>query len=205
MNWDVRVEVMDPSPEAPCHLTTRFVQADLKDADAVVAFGQGLDAITVEIEHVSVEGLQVGRPRRGSGPAACAFGLDSRQRPRCKPSTPVSQAPPTSSSRAWKTLAPWGFPSSKNSGRAATTEGRWALNTPKTHKPGFDAPCVLEQAMDIDKELSVIVARNKGETAVYPVVEAVFNPEVNLVDHLMAPAAISPSKNPTRGTWPSRW
>ena len=59
MNWDVRVEVMDPSPEASCkHLTTRFVQADLKDADAVVAFGQGLDAITVEIEHVSVEGLQ---------------------------------------------------------------------------------------------------------------------------------------------------
>ena len=42
MNWDVRVEVMDPSPEASCkHLTTRFVQADLKDADAVVAFGQG--------------------------------------------------------------------------------------------------------------------------------------------------------------------
>ena len=57
---------------------------------------------------------------------------------------------------------------------------------------GFDAPCVLERAIDIDKELSVIVARNaRGETAVYPVVESVFNAEVNLVDHLMAPAAIS--------------
>ena len=57
---------------------------------------------------------------------------------------------------------------------------------------GFDAPLVLEQAVDIQKELSVIVARNKsGETAVYPVVEAVFNHEVNLVHHLMAPAAIS--------------
>ena len=60
---------------------------------------------------------------------------------------------------------------------------------------GFDAPCVLEQAVDIDKELSVIVARNaNGQTAVYPVVESVFNPEVNLVDHLMAPAAIAPSQ-----------
>ena len=57
---------------------------------------------------------------------------------------------------------------------------------------GFDAPCILEQAVDIDKELSVIVARNAtGDTAVYPVVESVFNPEVNLVDHLMAPAAIT--------------
>ena len=36
MNWDVRVEVMDPSDEASCrHLTHRFVQGDLKDAAAV--------------------------------------------------------------------------------------------------------------------------------------------------------------------------
>ena len=60
MNWDVRVEVMDPSREASCrHLTSRFVQGDLKDAEAVVAFGRDLDVLTVEIEHVSVAGLQV--------------------------------------------------------------------------------------------------------------------------------------------------
>ena len=54
MNWDVRVEVMDPSEEASCrHLTSRFVQGDLKDAAAVVAFGRDLDVVTVEIEHVS--------------------------------------------------------------------------------------------------------------------------------------------------------
>ena len=59
MNWDLRVEVMDPSAEASCrHLTSRFVQGDLKDAEAVVAFGRDLDVLTVEIEHVSVEGLQ---------------------------------------------------------------------------------------------------------------------------------------------------
>ena len=59
MNWDVRVEVMDPSEEASCrHLTSRFVKGDLKDAEAVVAFGRDLDVLTVEIEHVSVEGLQ---------------------------------------------------------------------------------------------------------------------------------------------------
>ena len=52
MNWDVRVEVMDPSPEAYCrHLTHRFVQGDLQNEEAVVAFGQGLDVLTVEIEH----------------------------------------------------------------------------------------------------------------------------------------------------------
>ena len=34
MNWDIRVEVMDPSDEASCrHLTHRFVQGDLNDAN----------------------------------------------------------------------------------------------------------------------------------------------------------------------------
>src|SRR6185295_15121975 len=48
------------------------------------------------------------------------------------------------------------------------------------HK-AFDAPCVLEKLVDIDKEISVIVAKNEnGETAVYPPVEMVFDPRYNL-------------------------
>ena len=39
-------------------VTSRFVQGDLKDAEAVVAFGQDLDVVAVEIEHVSIDGLQ---------------------------------------------------------------------------------------------------------------------------------------------------
>ena len=59
IDLDVRVEVMDPSADAPCrHLTPRFVQGDLNDADAVFAFGKDLDVITIEIEHVSVPGLR---------------------------------------------------------------------------------------------------------------------------------------------------
>ena len=59
IDLDMRVEVMDPSSEAPCKsLTHRFVQGDLNDADSVYDFGRGLDVITIEIEHVSVEGLR---------------------------------------------------------------------------------------------------------------------------------------------------
>ena len=50
---------MDPSAEAPCrHLTPRFVQGDLQNSKDVIAFGSELDVITIEIEHVSVEGLR---------------------------------------------------------------------------------------------------------------------------------------------------
>ena len=55
IDLDARVEVMDPSADAPCaHLTQRFVQGNLLDAKAVEAFGTGLDCITIAIEGVSV-------------------------------------------------------------------------------------------------------------------------------------------------------
>ena len=61
------------------------------------------------------------------------------------------------------------------------------------HK-GFSEASLLEQAIDIDKELGVIVARNAaGDTAIYPIVEAIFDPKANLVSSLFAPAQIDDS------------
>ena len=57
---------------------------------------------------------------------------------------------------------------------------------------GFDAPGVLEELIDFEKEISVIVARNaRGEVRTFPVVELVFHPEKNLVEYLFAPARLS--------------
>lgn len=56
----------------------------------------------------------------------------------------------------------------------------------------FDAPSVIEELVDIDKELSVIVARNlDGEVKSFPPVEMIFNHEANLLDYQLCPANIS--------------
>ena len=53
-------------------------------------------------------------------------------------------------------------------------------------------PSLIEKVVNIEKELSVVIARNaQGETATFPVVEAVFDPVANLVSSLIAPAKIS--------------
>ena len=200
MNWDVRVEVMDPSDEASCrHLTHRFVQGDLKDAAAVEAFGQSLDVVTVEIEHVSVEGLKsladagvVVVPRPEHLGLIQDKGLQKQAYERWGiPSAPFKLI------SSLDEVGAMGFPVVQKL-RKGGYDGKGVQvlrSESEAMERGFDAPCVLEQAVDIDKELSVIVARNAaGETAVYPVVESVFNPEVNLVDHLMAPAAITPEQ-----------
>jgi 5-(carboxyamino)imidazole ribonucleotide synthase len=200
MNWDVRVEVMDPSSEASCrHLTHRFVQGDLQDAEAVVAFGAGLDVATVEIEHVSVEGLQALAdqgvdvvPR----PAHLALIQDKGLQKQAFERWDVPSAP-----YRWidgrDDVGALGYPVVQKLRRGGYDgKGVQVLRSAAdAAERAFDAPSVLEALVDIDKELSVLVARNAaGQTAVYPVVEAVFNPEVNLVDHLMAPATISAAK-----------
>jgi len=197
LNWDVRVEVMDPSEEASCrHLTARFVQGDLQDADAVVDFGLGLDVITVEIEHVSVEGLQ-SLANHGvevvPRPAHLALIQDKGRQKQAFETWGIPSAPFVLVDGA-NEVASMGYPIVQKL-RTGGYDGKGVQilhNSQDAAQRAFDAPSVLEQRVDIHKELSVIVARNaSGDTAVYPVVEAVFNPEINLVDHLMAPAAIS--------------
>ena len=199
MNWDVRVEVMDPSPGASCrHLTHRFVQGDLQNEEAVVAFGQGLDVLTVEIEHVSTEGLQRLADQGVQVvplPQHLALIQDKGLQKQAFDAWGVPSAPFVLVENLAQVDA-IGFPVVQKLRKGGYDgKGVQILQSPQEALDrGFNAPCVLEKAVDIDKELSVIVARNAhGETAVYPVVEAVFNPEVNLVDHLMAPASISPA------------
>jgi 5-(carboxyamino)imidazole ribonucleotide synthase len=198
---DLRVEVMDPSPEAPCrHLTHRFVQGDLNDADAVFEFGRELDVVTIEIEHVSVEGL-----RRLQAAGVTVY------------PSPDHLAIIQDKGVQKQFFVDHGIPTAAfvlGVGQAGAVEASNTLDFPfvqKLRTGGYDGqgvqlladaeaaadrvwdePSVWEQAVDIEKELSVIVARNpSGETATFPVVEAVFDPAANLVDYLIAPADIA--------------
>ena len=64
------------------------------------------------------------------------------------------------------------------------------LNQGDLHK-GFDAPSVLEKMVAIDKEIAQIIAVNKkGEIALYPPVDMVFDANLNLLDYQLSPAYI---------------
>src|SRR5690606_31957365 len=56
---------------------------------------------------------------------------------------------------------------------------------------GFDAPSVLEKMVTIYKEIAQIVAiNNKGEAAIYPPVDMVFDEKLNILDYQLSPANI---------------
>ena len=77
------------------------------------------------------------------------------------------------------------------------SEGEIAILTKEELRAGkaaeiFEGSVVLETFIEDAIELSVIVARNgRGEIKSYPVVEMVFDPEINLVDYLFAPSKMS--------------
>ncbi|MDA9835548.1 5-(carboxyamino)imidazole ribonucleotide synthase [Flavobacteriales bacterium] len=196
VDLDLRVEVMDPSEKAPCaKFTHRFITGDLNDAEAVYQFGKELDIVTIEIEHVSVEGL---RRLEQSGvkvipkPEHIALIQDKGLQKQFFENNRI----PTSDFiliEAEGNISSLGLPIVQKL-RTGGYDGRGVqiLKTPSDIvEKGFSEACVLEKAVDIDKELGVIVARNSsGQTSIFPVVESVFDPKVNLVSSLIAPAFI---------------
>jgi len=56
---NVSISILDPNPNASCAgLVSNFVVGDFNDYDTVVAFGQSVDYVTIEIENVNVEALK---------------------------------------------------------------------------------------------------------------------------------------------------
>jgi 5-(carboxyamino)imidazole ribonucleotide synthase len=56
---------------------------------------------------------------------------------------------------------------------------------------GFEEPAVLEKLVEISREISIIVAVSQsGEFKLFPPVDMIFDPDLNLVSYQLAPAEI---------------
>lgn len=201
-NWNIQCFVLDPDPECACaHLAYQFTCGSFKDFETVYAFGQQLDKITIEIEHVNVEAL-VQLKEEGKiiypDPEVLKIIQDKGKQKLFYEDNDL----PT---------AYFQLLDNKDEILDLVNEGK--INLPfvqKTCKAGYDGKgvqiirkaediekllhgaSVIEDLIDFEKELAVIVARDhQGNTTVYPAVEMEFHPTANLVEFLSAPAHIS--------------
>ncbi|MCB9196004.1 MAG: 5-(carboxyamino)imidazole ribonucleotide synthase [Flavobacteriales bacterium] len=201
-NWDIKTYVLDATPNCPASKTCdHHVLGHHLDYDAVYQFGQQVDMITFEIEHVNLEAL---RKLKSEGkkifpdPELLAIIQDKGLQKQFY----AKHAIPTSPFNLYENLeevkdaiktGKISFPFVQKS-REAGYDGKGVsviLSQVDIHKL-MDTPCVIEDAISIEKELSVIVARNqKGETRCFPIVDMVFNQEANLVDYLLCPAEVN--------------
>ena len=200
--WDLQTLVMDKSADAPARLAAHtFVQGNILDPDEVFEFGKDLDVITIEIENISLGGLQ----RLQDHGVKVRPGVKSLEILTNK----VIQK---------RFYADKGFPTSSfsfyddlESLQDAEALGR--LEIPfvwKSARMGYDGkgvkivknkadlellsdgPCLAEELVDIEKELAMTVARRpSGDVEIYPMVEMSFHPVANLVELVFSPAHVT--------------
>ena len=200
LRYDVRVHVLDPDPNAPCaRLADRFVVGRFDDHDTVMAFAKDADVVSIEIEHVSIsalDALQAAGKTVIPDPAALRIINDKGLQKQFYeehgiPSAPFVLVKDSAELSAHKDRLP-AFLKARKGGYDG--KGVMALRTVEAIPTVFEGPYVLEEMADVALELAVLVARDQeGNTAVFPVVEMVFDPELNLVKHLLVPARIDPT------------
>jgi len=202
LRYDAEIHILDPSANAPCaHLTAHFTQGDFKDYNTVLAFGQTVDVITIEIEHVNTDALyQLEKEGKTVIPSAKA--IETIKDKGLQKDLYASHNIPSSPYRIIENKEALNnhldflpvFQKARTDGYDG--KGVVHLKNEADLTEAFDVPSVLEKSVAIEKEISVIVARDlEGNTTTFPVVELVFDPVYNLVDYLFSPARITPNQS----------
>ena len=201
IDFDLDISILDPDSNAPCKLfANRFEVGKLTDFDTVYQFGQSVDVLTIEIESVNVDALeklhQEGK-KVFPQPQVIRTIQDKRLQKQFyqKHQIPSPEFVLIDNKAALEAHADF-LPAFQKLGKDGYDgRGVQKLDSPADFEHGFENPSLLEKLVDIDKEISVIVARiESGDLSTFPVVELVFHPEHNLVDYLLAPAQITPEQ-----------
>lgn len=198
IDLDFQIDCLDPDPLASCHtLANQFQQGSFKDFDTVYQFGQNKDLVTIEIEHVNIEALEK-LEKEGVKVYPQPHLLQMIQDKRLQKTFFKENGFPTADFRLTENQQDLAqnidfLPAFHKLGKGGYDgKGVQLIANSTDISKGFDAPGLLEKAIDFEKELAVIVARNpNGEIKSFPTVEMVFHPVQNLVEFLISPAAIS--------------
>lgn len=197
INYDVKVAVLDPSPEASCaQIAHEFVCGSFKDFDTVYEFGKDKDVLTIEIEHVNIEALEKLEQEGVKIYPQPSFLRMVQDKGAQKEFYTTHQIPtsPFSLIGGIEDLNGQNvFPFVQKMRKGGYDgKGVQIIKTPQDLENAFDVPSVIEEMVDFEKEIAVIISRNaNGEKSVFPLVEMMFNPEANLVEYLFSPADIS--------------
>ncbi len=197
-NYPVETFVMENDPGCPAaHLCHHFAKGDIKDYHAVYNFGKGLDAITIEIENVNVEALEKLQSEGIKVYPHPSVLRTIKNKIRQKEyyqqhQIPTAQFVITQSITDLEQQESF-LPAVHKIGEGGYDgRGVQRIRTKEDIPNGFNAPAVLEKMVSIHKEIAMMVAvGDKGETALYPPVEMLFDPDLNLLDYQLCPAELS--------------
>ncbi len=200
---DIPIYILDESSDFPAgKLCERFVEGNFNNFDDVYNFGNQVDVITIEIEHVNTEALlQLQAEGKIIHPAPEKLNIIKDKG--LQKLLYVQHRLPTSNFAFFDTIQEIkeGLKSGAirypfvQKARTGGYDGKGVVVIKNSNELQnlLEGASIVEDCIDIKKEIAVIACRNaKGEVVTYPAVEMEFHPTANLVEFLSCPADISP-------------
>src|SRR5690348_5810117 len=197
-----RVQVLDPDRSCPASFVVdSCFTAAFNDVNAAAHLARGSDVVTLEIEQIAIASLEEAARYAPVRPDACVLKIVQdriRQKTWLETSGfPTGEwRPATTSSELSAAVEQFGrdcFIKSTSGGY----DGRSQLRVQPTSASSADEmwamlgsrPCVIERALPLDYEISVLVARRPaGEAVVYP--PALNHHEAQILDWSAIPASV---------------
>lgn len=196
-NYPVETFVMENDSECPAaHLCHHFTKGDIRNFEDVYNFGKGLDCLTIEIESVNedaLEKLEQEGVKVFPKPSALRIIKNKILQKNFYKEIQVPTADfVVTENKSELSSHQHLLPAVHKLGMGGYDgRGVQIIRDQKEIDLGFDAPGVLEKMVDIDREISIIVAVDtKGQNVLYPPVDMVFDPSLNLLDYQISPANI---------------
>jgi 5-(carboxyamino)imidazole ribonucleotide synthase len=199
------VHVLDPDPNCPASaIATRVVAARFDDADAAASLADRCAVVTLEIEQIGSRALQAVADRVPLRPGAHAVHIIQdriRQKQwlydRGFPVGPFRAV--TSRSESVAAVSALGRSIVKSTHGGYDGRGQVRVDSGEAAGTAWDTlggnPCLVEQFLDIEVEISMLVARRPAGSATPDAV--VFPPSLNfhtagILDWAVLPAAVGP-------------
>ena len=194
-NYPVETFVMENDSTCPAaHLCHHFIKGDITNFDDVYNFGKGLNALTIEIESVNEDALlQLESEGVKIYPKPSALKIIKNKI--LQKQFYKDNEIPTSDFVITQNLSDLNqhinfLPAVHKIGMGGYDgRGVQVMQTKEDITKGFNDPAVLEKMVTIKKEISIIIAvDDKGESAMYPAVDMVFDSRLNLLEYQISPA-----------------
>lgn len=201
-DWHLPIHVLDENHSFPAaNYATVFHRGNFRRKADVLEFGRKMDVVTIEIEHIDTDALH----------QLVAEGI--RVYPQPDKIDLIKDKGLQKQFYADNDIATSDFALYAGAKEVGEAVAAGTISLPfvqKARTGGYDGqgvavireaadletklldcPCVVEDLVDIAKELAVIVTRTpSGNISVFPTVEMEFHPTANLVEFLICPAAL---------------
>lgn len=191
------ISILDPSPHAPAALLAdRHVLGGYHDPRKLRELVDACDITTFDLENIDAETL-IALEKEGHRISPSPRTLEIIQDKLHQKQTLADKGIPVprfvqADQVDEESTAAFGFPLVQKL-RKGGYDGRGVavLSGPEALPQKLEGPSMLEELIDIDKELAVMVARTRsGQIKCHPLVEMVFDPAANICDVVMAPALV---------------